>query len=554
VLVTFIVYVVANVLPLATRQQLQIQEMQSFKQLQELEKEGLIAVWDPTTNRLRIYNNSTIPVKIVRVWVEKDGNVEPKLVEDMVIEPGGKEELVLDPPDLKPLRVETSRGTIVDVQKREPQYPPREPDSEPPKSPTHVLEPASFISNPNIYVDRKLIEEPTRDNIRKGKTSGMVRYFKILIERSGKIEYIEIGKRALVLEKEDTDVCVHVRGTPGIFILGYAPGTDNKLYNALLTGTEEGVKISVIDCKTGNQIYSIKLTSTGYVRAKLLGINITKFYFDYHGVPDRDTDNPSQALGYWYYYIPFRDIKIILELYGKVKKLKIYRDEELGGRDSSYEPYLLIADVDGNGVPELIFTDEDVSYGIRTKIRTRGGEMYVCSRNDRSFLPPSRWKSDDEHVKYYLLDVSTRPFRFYLKGYPIDPEKHGGVMISLRLYFHDNEDCEQKCVFESGLPILGLYLVDPGEDGELDTQDDKIVVSSEYTYEYLTGFEETYPLSQCYVTLTATLAVPENVTANKLYVAIGFNDPYKYRSNGLDDVDITLALELLGITLLPRST
>ena len=117
VLVMFIVYIVANVLPLTTRQQLQIQEMQSFKQLQELEEEGLEAVWNSTSKVLEIYNNSTIPIKIVRIWVEKSGIVEPEQV-SIIVEPKGKVEWTPPAQDIKPLRVETSRGTMVDVKNK----------------------------------------------------------------------------------------------------------------------------------------------------------------------------------------------------------------------------------------------------------------------------------------------------------------------------------------------------------------------------------------------------------------------------------------------------
>jgi len=93
VLVMFIAYIIANILPSATKQQLQIQEMHSFNQLQELEKEGLKAVWNQTTNKLKIRNDSPISVKIVRVWVKKtDGSIEPKQVL-LLIEPGDTKEL-----------------------------------------------------------------------------------------------------------------------------------------------------------------------------------------------------------------------------------------------------------------------------------------------------------------------------------------------------------------------------------------------------------------------------------------------------------------------------
>ena len=121
VLVMFIVYIVANILPSATRQQLQMQEMHSFKQLQEFEKEGLKAVWNPATNKLKIHNDSPIPVKIVRVWVKKtDGSIEPKQVL-LLIEPGDTKELDKrewgpESSDLRPLGVETSRGTIASVE------------------------------------------------------------------------------------------------------------------------------------------------------------------------------------------------------------------------------------------------------------------------------------------------------------------------------------------------------------------------------------------------------------------------------------------------------
>ena len=542
-LLMLIVYVVANILPSTTWQQLQIQEARSFQHLQELEKEGIEAIWDPTSNVLVVRNNSTIPVKIVRIWVEENGNLKPVSI-STVIEPGSEKKIgneILG--STIPRRVETARGTIVDVEtmelvQEEGQGSTLKFGTEYVASAMQVLDVASLASNPNIYIDKKLIEEPTADNIVEGKTGGMVRYLvgeKGQRKHANKHAQVHADKYVLVLEKVYENVCVEVKGVPGIFILGYAPGTNGKLYNVLLTGTEEGVEIYIRSCATGKVLDYVKLDTTRYVRIKILGLNVSMFEFQYNGIPSIATNNASQAIGYWYYHVP-EDIEIHLKFNGTVKRLKVYRSYLVeSGQESSYEPYLLTADVDGNGVPELIFVDEDISYGSRAGLG-------ACALNDRA------------ESKQALLDVSTRPFLFYLKGYPIDPEKHGGVMVSLRWYFHDNEAADEECVEESGLPILGFYLVDPGKDGKLGTQDDRIVSSSEYVYQYLTKFEDTYPPNKGYITFTVTLVVPDDVTADKLYVAIGFNDPYKYEWLGQDDVDITLAVELLGIVLLPKST
>jgi len=539
VLLMLIVYVVANILPSATQHQLQMQEVHSFQHFQELEKEGIKAIWDPVNNVLIVRNNSTIPVKIVRIWVEENGNLKPVLV-STVLEPGSEKQFDSEVLSSKvPRSIETARGTIVDVEEVQ-RVQEKGPDSGPNfgvedvASEMQVLDIASLTSNPNIYIDKKLVEEPTPDNVEKGKTSGMIRY---LVRGAAS----KNNKYILILEKKFENVCVEVEGVPGIFILGYAPGTDGKLYNALLTGTKEEVNIYIKNCTTGEIISHVRLNSTVYVRAKIIGLNVSEFEFHYNGVPSIVTNNVSKALGYWYYYIPAKSncslvpiknnsVKMYLKFNGTARKVKIYRNYlAVDGQESSYEPYLLTADVDGNGVPELIFVDEDIS--------------------------PSRDPYNDyDWHSYSILDNSTRPFLFYLKGYPVDPKKHGGVLISIRWYFHDNEAADEECVEDSGLPILVFRLVDPGEDGRLGTQDDRPIVSSEYVYQYLTRFEDTYPPNRGYVTSTITLVVPENVTADKLYIAIGFKDPYAYGRSGMDDVDITLAIELLGVVFLPRAS
>lgn len=201
-----------------------------------------------------------------------------------------------------------------------------------------------------------------------------------------------------------------------------------------------------------------------------------------------------------------------LRLYGTAKDFKVYcRNPSI--QESSYEPYLLIGDFDGNKLPELLLITEDIFYGD------------LSSRNDGD-----------------LEDYSTEPLSLTVLDIPINNENYALAVFSIRFYYHDNayddiEECDNRLIFR-----VGLY------DPELHT----MITSRDYTFTELARYRRVYPPFWSYIVHSAVLYVPDpSVVGNKTYyIVIELRDPYgEYRTN---DADIFIAIEYLGVILYGR--
>lgn len=204
-----------------------------------------------------------------------------------------------------------------------------------------------------------------------------------------------------------------------------------------------------------------------------------------------------------------------LRLYGTAEDFKVYcRNPRI--QESSYEPYLLIGDFDGNKLPELLLITEDIFYGD------------LSSRNDVL-------RSD-------LEDYSIEPLSLTVLDIPINNEDYALVVFSIRFYYHDNayddiEECDNRLLFR-----VGLY------DPELRT----VITSRDYTFTELARYRRVYPPSWSYIVHSAVLYVPDpSVVGNKTYyIVIELRDPYgEYKTN---DADIFIAIEYLGVILYER--
>jgi len=260
---------------------------------------------------------------------------------------------------------------------------------------------------------------------------------------------------------------------------------------------------------------------------------------DHDGVFDELVN--EDALGYWWLYANqlvsvssgYKYVEGYIILNGTADEIDIYVDASSLGFDDiiqgSYEPYIFSADVDGNGYPEFLFITEDASYS------RFSGYVY-----------------NDIYDNNFIDDWSTKKFLINLTGYTINGEDTAMVQIAIRTYFHDNLGGDTDEVEYTDRTIFGIYLVD--------TTTGKIVNSREWNYQELDDLEDTWPPNRNFVMLTATLVVPSQGT---YYIAIGFQDPYSdfiideytpwpCSSQGSDDGDFVIALEIAGIAYYAR--
>ncbi len=204
---------------------------------------------------------------------------------------------------------------------------------------------------------------------------------------------------------------------------------------------------------------------------------------------------------------------------------------------SSYDPYVLVSDTDGNSIGELIFTTEDYRYG------SSNPPQVICEVDEGG-----------SYLDYSVINIGGKVepdlewgFAFMLEDISIDPRFFAGIMVVLRVYFHDTEDGSFTCVDQGQLPILKVLLV---------KEDWTIVDSRTFLYWELASIENTWPPSAAMTTLTISLFIPDYVR-DRVYLAIAVLDPFRRgfgtgQQEGRDDLDLTLAIEIIGISTFAR--
>lgn len=305
-------------------------------------------------------------------------------------------------------------------------------------------------------------------------------------------------------------------------IIGLKPGSSDKL-NILLTyvdGSGVNYRVKVEGFKPLDGFKFKYRTADGY-------FNI---YVDH--------SNYTRALGHWYYGRIVAS-EAWIRLVGVADNVKVYKQDSSLSM-SSYDPYVFVADTDGNGVGEFIFTTEDYNYGTYNPPDV---QCFIDEGGQRDGRSNRGLYLDHSVVKVNNVIVDDREwgFAFMLKDVSLDPSMFSGVMVVLKVYFHDTEGGDFNCVDWAQLPILKVMLV----------KDDWTVVDSKsFLYWELAPLEDTWHPTRGTVTLTLSLFIPPNVR-ERVYLAIAVIDPYN-GSNGRNDVDFTLAIELLGISTYGR--
>ncbi len=286
-------------------------------------------------------------------------------------------------------------------------------------------------------------------------------------------------------------------------VVGYKPGDTDK-FNLLIT-LEDGGR---------------------YYRVKINGLSPTMFAMTYGSLIP--IVRIKDALGYWYY--GNSQVTASLTLAGSYESIEVYkrkRNDSPTPTLSSYAPFILLADTDGNGVGELILITEDYAPG------TVNPPQVQCSADE-----------EDRYLDYSgvrkTLGVEVDKdwgFAFRLNDPQINPAMASSVVVSLKVYFHDTEMGGVLCVSNPYSGILRVMLVDNNWN---------IISSREYLYFELATYKSTWPPNKGFTTITTQLFIPPG-TRGPLYIAIAMTDPYNGRVR--DDPDITIAVETIGIML-----
>ena len=320
-----------------------------------------------------------------------------------------------------------------------------------------------------------------------------------------------------------------------------------------------GTPLDVIDLsQSGSGVVGWRLKIKGLVVQEVV------VYYDFGGgtvVIEDEQTLCSQGRGFWWLYGGSPSITLRVYLRGFADYVEVYR-EVPGAPRSNYAAYVLITDVDGNGLSEVVFTTEDANYGTVNPPGIllscteddvawvgAGSGSWVPLRDSSEPLAPGTCSFAEPLREAYNL--SHCPVLIYLTGpqYVVDGSRYQLVVVTARLYYHDSEGGDVNCVDNPRQFMVGFFLVDPGPDGVPATVDDRVVSSHMLMYQQLDDWEDTWPPNRNFVTVTVPLLVPNE---DKIfYVAVGFVDPYDNYA-GYDDVEFTAAIEAVGLIFYAR--
>jgi len=237
------------------------------------------------------------------------------------------------------------------------------------------------------------------------------------------------------------------------------------------------------------------------------------------------------ATGFWYY--GSTDSNLRLYISGLATYAAYYMrisSSQAGVGETSYNPYLFIGDVDGNGLADIVFVTEDAYYGSYDRI-------------------------DDYYGNDDLSDWSTTPLRLTLFqvgrrfGYSdgsIDGSVYSGVYLLMNIFFHDNSypDEQQLRDIDRTDWVLRVILYDSSGN---------TYVVREYRYQEICNYHKTritdFVRDNYFVKISQSIYVPLP-PSGRYWVAIEFQDPYG--SGRTNDADVTVGVEFIGAIALYR--
>ncbi|NPA04678.1 MAG: hypothetical protein GXO09_01105, partial [Crenarchaeota archaeon] len=418
-----------------------------------------------------------------------------------------------------------------------------------------------LLSTGAVSIQSQLLTPPTASNIQSGAAAGVQSADNYVLEQ------IYVFKNVHVMLWNNPNLVA--RGAPcsvpyipvSTFLMGYKPGNLSAFnmmiyminyWSDYVDNCNYGPEL-VIWNSTNYYAFPISTWTNSFrrIHIKILGFMPSSkdqnfndgFYFayyeDYPGTAKVETTNPVNARGYWWFYGQTfyisnsygADAAAFLYLNGTADVVEVYVDTvaPTPNAQTSYLPYMFIADYDGNGLAEIVFSDEDFIYG-----------PYInnaqCTYDD--YLS-SWWYSSD------YRDWTTIPMLINFTGsqYIINGTTYAGVILTVRVYFHDSEGGDINCVLNPLNWLLAFFLVN--------NQTKAIESSYEIIYQTMSTWEDTWPPNTNFQIITVPLILPTNATTN-YFLSIGFQDPYGLGSNGCDDLEYTIAVEVAGLTYLAR--
>lgn len=378
-------------------------------------------------------------------------------------------------------------------------------------------------------VDPELVAKPYPGQSGKRGISGGTR---LLLPRGREDEYYNDRISTVCTGSKDNRVPF------GVLVVGYDPswvaekaanlGTQPR-YSVLIAGPPFTGQEKLCTSKD-----TIPLTQQGF-RVKIANFTGTIMIYDSSGrVVACSSSNPDvcrgyrSALGTWYYV----SSGWTLYIDGSAGYIAYYQ-RSTQGQPLSYEPFLFLGDLDGNGLVDILLVTEDAYYGDSSK--------YDDSPDNRS--------TD-------LLDYSTEPLKLkllrigYVLGSPdgsIDGGKYSAVVLYLNLVFHDNSypDENQLDDIDRNDWVLRILLVDEGGNE---------LIVREYRYQEICNYHKTVVTDigrdNYFTKLSQSIYIPIP-GPGKYWVVIALQDPYYYQGTR-NDADITVGVEIIGALPLSR--
>ncbi|MGC8753201.1 MAG: hypothetical protein ACP5RO_06735 [Fervidicoccaceae archaeon] len=440
-------------------------------------------------------------------------------------------------------------------------------------------------------LDPNLINVPTSNFIASGALSGGVYRLNNINTNSPSNAYPLI----MFLELDNATVDIRLNLT-GNVINGLNPewesnpnrNVSNPIFNMLITGVTASNLINGGYFNVSSSSCSFNLTyssgswsvawnsctaNTGFPaqlaswlsgkpnpwRIKMLNLNATKMSIKYYTYDSYSNTfnyvwhNGTQSIGKYYYggisevdnnrglYAIVPQTSIITS--GFVETMRFYNiNTSQQGKPSTYEPYMIIADTDGNGYPELIFTTEDFTFSYKA---TGGGQAkagYTIADTYKGGDTVSAGQSSD----YTAVDFTTKPVVIVLSQVSINGTQYMAVNVVSSLYFHDSvyDVDELDTITATDRALFSVMVVDLNNSLA-------VVSSKNFTYQDLASLESTWPPSTSSFSVNVALPVPYT---NHLYeVAVAFWDPYSLDpSTGKNNDEVTLGIEFIGFQLYAR--
>ena len=346
----------------------------------------------------------------------------------------------------------------------------------------------------------------------------------------------------------------------GIVLIGYDPSYLEDLAKGIQT--KPRYFIMIIGAGRTPILYLTNGTSSAYLpftsgyyspgnwgrwRVKIWNFSGTITIYQ-NGIPVA-SKNPllsnRSVLGIWYYGYRI-GAEIFLE--GRASKVMYYYPAHGGGPPQSlqttYDPFLAIADIDGDHIPDVVFIDEDVGYA----------SLYGFDDNATI---------NGRTVEY--LDYTATPLILTLNLSKLTGLKNGGipgsryslVYLYLTLFFHD-DSWPDYLQFEDNdltLPVFQVILNDSSGNS-------RVVYSIDYQTiaNYHRTLIQNLSSNQRYFTkVSVVVPIPLPDPTKTYWISIEFLDLYNvtvniYTGAIQNDVDFTIGFETIGVVLIPRAS